>query len=51
MSAMRPLRGPRRSVTAPTLLSGTSQTISSIGSWSTPSTFLVTGSGLEAVSS
>lgn len=32
MSAMRPLRGPRRSVTAPTAVSGTSHTMSSIGS-------------------
>ena len=38
-------------MTAPTEVSGTSDTMSSIGSWTTPSTVLVTGSGFEAVSS
>ncbi len=51
MSTIRPLRGPRRSVTTPTAVSGTSQTISSIGSCTAPSTSFVSGTGFEAVSS
>ena len=51
ISVIRPLRGPIRSVTTPTADCGTSQTISSIGSWTWPPTSLVIGSGFETVSS
>jgi hypothetical protein len=52
MSIIRPFRGPSRSVTTPTADSGTSQTISSIGSVKLPVDLLGMGSGLRlAVSS
>ncbi len=52
MSTIRPLRRfPMLWVTPPTPSSGRSQTRSSIGSWTSPSTVLRTGSGFETVSS
>ncbi len=51
MVSMRPLRAARSWVTAPRYSSGTSIVMCSIGSWTLPSTFLVTTCGLPTVSS
>lgn len=51
MLSMRPLRVPMSCVTAPMCSSGTSMVMRSIGSWTLPSTSLVTTCGLPTVSS